>query len=145
MSVPSAEDWRRAVDWTEAQYPPAVFPPDSDSLDARSGTFARHVCRNIRKEARRIMDARTDGELAEARGDVALALEVRVKEVLMDGSFGGYCTEAAFDRMAVDIIEFFCGEGQGMLDQAYPPIIPPEDASEVLQYDGLDGVGKLEP
>jgi hypothetical protein len=59
-TVPSAEDWRRAVDWVEAQYPPAVFPPDSDSLDARSGTFARHVCRNIRKEARRIMEARPD-------------------------------------------------------------------------------------
>jgi hypothetical protein len=62
-TVPSAEDWRRAVDWVEAQYPPAVFPPDSDSLDARSGTFARHVCRNIRKEARRIMDARSEGPL----------------------------------------------------------------------------------
>ena len=59
MIEAAADDVRRAairaererclavVRWVRALYPETAFPPDSDSRDAISGTWARKVCDNI--------------------------------------------------------------------------------------------------
>lgn len=59
--VPTALDWVMAVGSVYDTYPADVFPPDSDSRDARAGTWARMVCENIIREAHRRAEERTDG------------------------------------------------------------------------------------
>lgn len=43
-----------AVDYVRSLYPEDVFPPDSDSIDAKSAKWARMVCDNIKREAEKI-------------------------------------------------------------------------------------------
>jgi hypothetical protein len=60
----TAEDWERAVRWQLLNYPPDIFPPNSDSVDARSGTFARKVCNGIIERAKLYAETRhNDGEV----------------------------------------------------------------------------------
>ncbi len=44
------EAWEHAIKSVRGYYPESIFPPDSDSVDAQSGTFARLVCDNIVRE-----------------------------------------------------------------------------------------------
>lgn len=52
--VPTALDWVMAVNSIYETYPADIFPPDSDSPDARAGTWARKVCENIIRERRTV-------------------------------------------------------------------------------------------
>lgn len=60
-NLPTASDWERAVNRIYETYPSDVFPPDSDSPDAKAGTWARKVCLNVIAEAWRIRSDRIDG------------------------------------------------------------------------------------
>lgn len=60
--TPGAYDFAAAIFTVRDQYPADVFPPDSDSPDAKAGTWARLVCDQIVAEAHRRADARIDGE-----------------------------------------------------------------------------------
>lgn len=56
--LPRADDWERAVLWMRQHYPESVFPPDSDSQDAKSGTFARKICDGIVRRAQQYANLR---------------------------------------------------------------------------------------
>jgi hypothetical protein len=53
--APSAEDWAEAVRQVRSHYPEDVFPAFSTSTDAKSGTFARHLCDLIQQIAYGVM------------------------------------------------------------------------------------------
>ena len=61
MSKPTAEEWEQAVANIHNQYPADIFPPDSDSPDAKAGTWARRVCVQVITEAWRLNTAHLDG------------------------------------------------------------------------------------
>lgn len=54
MSKPTAEEWEQAVTNIFEHYPAEIFPPDSDSPDAKAGTWARKICLSIITEAWRL-------------------------------------------------------------------------------------------
>lgn len=61
-ATPSAYDWVAAISTVRDRYPADIFPAESDSLDARAGTWARTVCDAIVAEAhRRLADRREIG------------------------------------------------------------------------------------
>lgn len=59
-NLPTATDWEQAVNRIYETYPSDIFPPDSDSPDAKAGTWARKVCLNIITEAWRIRTDRAE-------------------------------------------------------------------------------------
>lgn len=94
--MPTATDWSQAVYSVYETYPPDVFPPDSDSPDAKAGTWARKVCLNIVAEAWRLRTDRIDGpgidprQQAQDEWRVGTALKNwRPKGDLNDGCEGG--------------------------------------------------------
>jgi hypothetical protein len=62
-TTPDARDWVAAVAAVYDLYPMDVFPPNSDSPDAKAGTWARHVCDLIVKEAHRRLNERNESAL----------------------------------------------------------------------------------
>lgn len=60
--TPGAFDWAMAISTIRDQYPADIFPPYSDSPDAKAGTWARAICDQIVAEAHRRVDARNDGQ-----------------------------------------------------------------------------------
>lgn len=53
--------YREAIKIVRAAYPESVFPPDSESMDAKSAAWARMVCDNIEMTAEQYMEGGVDG------------------------------------------------------------------------------------